>query len=152
MPLREKSRTEPPYFGDDPRLRAAAGGNWTPDGILQWDGEAISPCLGAHEAHPKTTLYGVVFQKLNGPLLTSAPGGAGGTLPARQLPHCERVIHPCVGHFAQAVTELDRHAGQSSGARRRGRLSRTCFFAFFAAAISSILLTASSRSLPKRLK
>jgi hypothetical protein len=33
----------------------------------------ISPCLGAHEAHPKTTLFGVVFQKLNGPLLTSAP-------------------------------------------------------------------------------
>jgi hypothetical protein len=33
----------------------------------------ISPCLGAHEAHPKTTLYGVVLQKLNGPLLTSAP-------------------------------------------------------------------------------
>jgi hypothetical protein len=34
--------------------------------------QSISPCLGAHEAHPKTTLYGVVFQKLNGPLLTSA--------------------------------------------------------------------------------
>jgi hypothetical protein len=31
-------------------------------------------CLGAHEAHPKTTLYGVVFLKLNGPLFTSAPG------------------------------------------------------------------------------
>ena len=49
----------------------AAGGNWTPDGILQLEGEANFSCLGAHEAHPKTTLYGVVFQKLNGPLLTS---------------------------------------------------------------------------------
>ena len=37
-----------------------------------WKAKPISPCLGAHEAHPKTTLYGVVFQKLNGPLLTSA--------------------------------------------------------------------------------
>ena len=54
------------------RLRAAAGGNWTPDGILQLEGEANFSCLGAHEAHPKTTLYGVVFQKLNGPLLASA--------------------------------------------------------------------------------
>jgi hypothetical protein len=36
-----------------------------------WKAKPISPCLGAHEAHPKTTLYGVVFQKLNGPLLTS---------------------------------------------------------------------------------
>ena len=38
-----------------------------------WKAKPISPCLGAYEAHPKTTLYGVVFQKLNGPLLTSAP-------------------------------------------------------------------------------
>ena len=36
-----------------------------------WKAKPISPCLGAHEAHPKTTLFGVVFQKLNGPLLTS---------------------------------------------------------------------------------
>src|ERR1700674_3376076 len=34
-----------------------------------WKAKPISPCLGAHEAHPKTTLYGVVFQKLNGPCL-----------------------------------------------------------------------------------
>ena len=53
------------------RLRAAAGGNWTPDGTLQLEGEASFSCLGAHEALPKATLYGVVFQKLNGPLLTS---------------------------------------------------------------------------------
>ena len=39
-----------------------------------WKAKPISPCLGAHEAHPKTTLYGVVFQKLNGPLLTSIRG------------------------------------------------------------------------------
>jgi hypothetical protein len=39
-------------------------GNWTPDGILQWEGEAnFLLVLGAHEAHPKTTLYGVVFEK-----------------------------------------------------------------------------------------
>jgi len=53
------------------RLRAAAGGNWTPDGTLQLEGEANFSCLGAHEALPKATLCGVVFQKLNGPLLTS---------------------------------------------------------------------------------
>ena len=41
--------------------------------------QSISPCLGAHEAHPKTTLYGVVFQKLNGPLLTSAPQSPPGS-------------------------------------------------------------------------
>jgi hypothetical protein len=35
------------------------------------EGEANFSCLGAHEALPKATLYGVVFQKLNGPLLTS---------------------------------------------------------------------------------
>ena len=54
------------------RLWAAAGGNWTPDGILQLEGEANFSLSWAHEAHPKTTLYGVVFQKLNGPLLASA--------------------------------------------------------------------------------
>ena len=35
--------------------------------------------FGAHEAHPKTTLYGVVFPKLNGPLLTSAPQSPPGS-------------------------------------------------------------------------
>ena len=45
------------------RLRAAAGSNWTPDGILQLEGEANFSLFGA-EAHPKTTLYGVVFQKI----------------------------------------------------------------------------------------
>jgi hypothetical protein len=50
----------------------------------------ISPCLGAHEAHPKTTLYGVVFQKLNGPLLTSirGPGFAAGRGAAGYCPCC----------------------------------------------------------------
>ena len=46
------------------RLRAAAGGNWTPDGILQLEGEANFSLSWGHEAHPKTTLYGVVFQKI----------------------------------------------------------------------------------------
>ena len=32
-----------------------------------WKAKLISPCLGAHEAQP------IVFQKLNGPLLTTAP-------------------------------------------------------------------------------
>ena len=50
------------------RLRAAAGGNWTPDGILQLEGDANFSLSWAHEAHPKPTLHGVVFQKLNGPL------------------------------------------------------------------------------------
>src|SRR6476661_1674686 len=44
-----------------------------------WKAKPISPCLGAHEAHPKTTLSGVVFQKLNGPLLTSAPQSPPGS-------------------------------------------------------------------------
>jgi hypothetical protein len=55
-----------------------AGGNWTPEGILQLEGEANFSLSWAHEAHPKTTLYGVVFQKLNGPLLTSAPQSPSG--------------------------------------------------------------------------
>ena len=58
------------------------GGCWgqlDPGGILQLEGEANFPCLGAHEAHPKTTLSGVVFQKLNGPLLTSAPQSPPGS-------------------------------------------------------------------------
>jgi hypothetical protein len=45
-----------------------------------WKAKPISPCLEAHEAHPKTTLCGVVFQKLNGPLLTSAAIAAGNCL------------------------------------------------------------------------
>jgi hypothetical protein len=36
-------------------------------------------CGAHHEAHPKTTLYGVVFRKLNGPLLTSAPQSPPGS-------------------------------------------------------------------------
>ena len=50
-----------------------------------WKAKPISPCLGAHEAHPKTTLYGVVFQKLNGPLLTSIPGADRSSTPLREL-------------------------------------------------------------------
>jgi hypothetical protein len=45
------------------RLRAAAGGNWTPDGTLQLEGEANFSCLGAHEALPKATLLGL-FSKI----------------------------------------------------------------------------------------
>ena len=40
------------------RLRAAAGGNWTPD-AYNWKAKPME-----HEAHPKTTLCGVVFQKI----------------------------------------------------------------------------------------
>ena len=57
----------------------AAGGNWTRMESYNWKAKPISPCLGAHEAHPKTTLYGVVFQKLNGPLLSSAPQSPPGS-------------------------------------------------------------------------
>ena len=46
------------------RLKAAAGGDWTPDGISQLEGEANFSLVLGHEAHPKTTLYGVVFQKI----------------------------------------------------------------------------------------
>src|SRR6476646_223076 len=49
-----------------------------------WKAKPISPCLGVHEAHPKTTLYGVVFQKLNGPLLTSAPQSPPGSKAAER--------------------------------------------------------------------
>ena len=45
------------------RLRAAAGGNWTPDGTLQLEGEANFSCLGAPEALPKATLLGL-FSKI----------------------------------------------------------------------------------------
>ena len=44
------------------RLRAAAGGNWTPD-AYNWKASQFLLVL-EHEAHPKTTLYGVVFQKI----------------------------------------------------------------------------------------
>ena len=37
-----------------------------------WKAKLISPCLGAHEAQP------IVFQKLNGPLLTTAPQSPSG--------------------------------------------------------------------------
>ena len=38
-----------------------------------WKEKLISPCLGAHEAQP------IVFQKLNGPLLTTAPQSPPGS-------------------------------------------------------------------------
>ena len=41
-----------------------AGGNWTPDGTLRSEGEAHFSLSWAHEAHQKSTLYEVVFQKL----------------------------------------------------------------------------------------
>ena len=44
------------------------GASCTPDGILQLEGDANLSLSWAHEAHPKPTLHGVVFQKLNGPL------------------------------------------------------------------------------------
>jgi hypothetical protein len=40
------------------------GGNWTRDGILQLEGEANSPCLGAHEAHPKNYFVWGCFPKI----------------------------------------------------------------------------------------
>jgi hypothetical protein len=57
------------------RLRAAAWGQLDPGRNLTIGRRSqFLLVLGAHEAHPKTTLYGVVFQKLNGPLLTSIRG------------------------------------------------------------------------------
>jgi hypothetical protein len=52
--------------------------------------------LGAHEAHPKTTLHGVVFQKLNGPLLTSAPQSPPGSNDVRREWACSQ---PAVDKF-----------------------------------------------------
>jgi IstB-like ATP binding protein len=50
------------------RLRAA-GGDWTPGWNLATGRQANFSLSWAHEAHPKSTLCGVVFQKLNGPTL-----------------------------------------------------------------------------------
>jgi hypothetical protein len=41
------------------RLRAAAGGNWTPDGTLQLEGEAISPVLGHMKRSQKLPCMGL---------------------------------------------------------------------------------------------
>ena len=45
------------------RLRAAAGGNWTPDGTLQLEGEPNFSCLGAHSA-PKNYFVWGYFPKI----------------------------------------------------------------------------------------
>src|ERR1700722_16326976 len=52
------------------RLRAAAGGNWTPDGILQLEGEANFSLSWGMKRTQKLLRLGLFFKKLNGPLLT----------------------------------------------------------------------------------
>ena len=52
------------------RLRAAAGGNWTPDGILQLEGEANFSLSWGMKRTQKLLCMGLFSKKLNGPLLT----------------------------------------------------------------------------------
>jgi hypothetical protein len=52
------------------RLRAAAGGNWTPDGILQLEGEANFSLSWSMKRTQKLLCRGLFSKKLNGPLLT----------------------------------------------------------------------------------
>jgi hypothetical protein len=49
------------------RLRAAAGGNWTPDGILQLEGEANFSLSWGMKRTQKLLCMGLFSKKLNGP-------------------------------------------------------------------------------------
>ena len=54
------------------------GGNSTPDGILQLEGEGqFLPCLGTHEAHPKNYFVWGCFPKIEWAPADVDPGGAG---------------------------------------------------------------------------
>ena len=55
------------------RLRAAAGGNWTPDGILQLEGEANFSLSWSMKRTQKLLCLGLFSEKLNGPLLKGQP-------------------------------------------------------------------------------
>ena len=76
-----------------------------------WKAKPISPCLGAHEAHPNATLCGVVFQKLNGPLLTSAPQPPPGSTAATWW-----------------RTRSAANSGRRSSCARRPSLAKICAF------------------------
>ena len=92
------------------RLRAAAGGNWTPDGILQLEGDANLSLSWAHEAHPKPTLHGVVFQKLNGPLpreaATHKRQRRGGHNAAASANEGDTTKQACTGGEGRAATKV----------------------------------------------
>jgi ABC-type glycerol-3-phosphate transport system substrate-binding protein len=78
-------------------------------GSYNWKANPISPCLGAHEAHPKTTLYGVVFRKLNGPLLTSAPNKAAAKellLFLSQKPAVAKLVEASFGYDLPAFASM----------------------------------------------
>ena len=84
-----------------------------------WKAKPISPCLGAHEAHPKTTLYGVVFQKLNGPLLTSAPQSPSGQARKRPAAGVAKRIGRGAPRNSDAISALVESAGTARLLRHR---------------------------------
>ena len=81
------------------RLRAAAGGNWTPDGILQLEGEANFSLSWGMKRTQKLLCMGLFSKKLSGPLLTGQPGGV------RRYPG---EIRPVVVHPTKRA-DLSRH-------------------------------------------
>ena len=109
-------------------LRAAAWGQLDPGWNLTiGKAKPVSPCLGAHEAHPKTTLYGVVFQKLNGPLLTSIRGPDHRQIdtPGRHLlPRRCHERKTLSGHGAPAPASCSRRSDPATRPRPARRRSR----------------------------
>jgi hypothetical protein len=93
------------------------GGNLTPDGILL-EGEANFSL--SHEAHPKTTLYGVVFQKLNGPLLTSIRGPVG----CRELRVVRQLERPDAMRGELVSLKDALHRSQAHACAQKQRLER----------------------------
>ena len=72
-----------------------------------------------HIAHPKTTVYGVVFQKLNGPLLTSGhdPRSTATSTFAQRCLGCEEGLHSgeAGSGGAGGTWTLDRSAAMDIG-------------------------------------
>ena len=81
----------------------------------------VSPCLGAHEAHPKTTLYGVVFQKLMGPCLRRS----GGSL-RLSLVHTNPVLAPPSRRRHSGRPDHRHRAGGAAAAAARARAPAAC--------------------------
>jgi hypothetical protein len=79
------------------RLRAAGGGNWTPDGILQLEGEANFSLSWCMKRTQKLLCMGLFSEKLNGP--------------------------PAYGSAAARRREMTRWA--KGGRRREGKGSRS---------------------------
>src|SRR5260370_30046895 len=75
------------------RRRAAAGGNWTPDGILQLEGEANFSLSSSMKRTQKLLCIGLFSKKLNGPLLTGQQPRIQVSWP-RMAPAWERCARP----------------------------------------------------------